>query len=94
MREDFFIKCMLRDESITSKEKAVASRLSKARKVEDFLGTSFDKIVQDDELMRKSLISIKRGMGDTHGVLSNTLRKYYFYENGKQFPRIKEYDER
>jgi len=92
MREDFFIESMANDASITSKDKAVASRLAKARKVESFVGVSFDTITGDDELMYKTLIKIRDEMGDSHGNLANSLRKYFYYVKGTDFPSMRNVD--
>lgn len=91
MIEDKFEEFLIKDSSITSKEKAVRTRLSKARAVEEMLGENLDSIVADDDKMYNSLLLINSNMNNRNGAYSNALRKYYIFKNQKQFPRISDY---
>lgn len=94
MRETDFENYLLADENIVSKTKAVRSRLNKARMIERYFETSIDNIVRDDEATYNTLIRIKAEMKDTNGIISNALRKYYLFANGKSFPTLAEYENR
>lgn len=91
MRESDFEMFLTNDTSITSKDKAVRSRMSKARSVEMKLEINFDDVVRDDELMYKTLLRIQNELGDSNGAKQNALRKYYIFANGRKFPTIKSY---
>ncbi len=91
MIEDKFEEFLIKDSSITSKEKAVRTRLSKARAVEEMLGENLDSIVADDDKMYNSLLLINSNMNNRNGAYSNALRKYYIFKNQKEFPRISNY---
>lgn len=91
MREEEFERYLLEDENIVSKVKAVRSRIAKARMIERHFDTSLDFIVADDEKMYETLLRIKKEMKDTNGNLSNALRKYYCFFNGKKFQTLAEY---
>lgn len=92
MREEQFEQHLLRDPEIKSKEKAVRSRLSKARMIENHLNTSLDYVVSDDNKMYETLLKIKEDLNDNNGSISNALRKYYYFANGKAFPTISNYE--
>ena len=91
MRESDFETFLTEDSSIKSKTKAVNSRLSKARSVERYFEICLDAVVSDDEQMFSTLVKIKQEMKDTNGNISNALRKYYEFSNGKRFPTLAEY---
>ncbi len=82
----------MKDSAITSKEKAIRSRISKAKAVEEFIGFSYDSIIHDDKKVYAALIKIKDGMNDSHGNFSNTLRKYYQNMHGKPFKQLKTFE--
>lgn len=88
MLENEFYKFLLEDESIKSKDKAVRSRISKARSVENMLDENLDFIVSDDNRMLKALLKINENMNNKNGAYSNALRKYYLFKNEKEFPRL------
>lgn len=92
MNQKGFEKFLIDNKSITSKDKAVRSRISKALKVEKDLGVNLDEVVKDDELMYKVLLRIQREMNEHNGVYQNAVRKYYLYRNGKEFPRLQIYE--
>lgn len=92
MKEVEFERYLLADDNIVSKIKAVRSRVNKARMLERSFDTSLDDIVCDDDKTYSALLKIKAEMKDTNGTLSNALRKYYFFINGKNFPTLAEYN--
>ena len=92
MKESEFESYLLADENIVSKNKAVRSRVSKARMVEQHFDESLDNIVCDDEKTYKTLLRIKAEMKDQNGTVSNALRKYYVFINGKSFPALSDYE--
>ena len=94
MLENQFEAFLLDDVNIESKEKAVASRVSKARAIERELDKSLDEIVGDDRSMYNALVIIKGRMNDKSGAYSNALRKYYIFKNGREFPRLSAYERR
>jgi hypothetical protein len=71
-------------------DKAVASRMTRARNAEGILGTSLDVIVASDNSMYDALIRLKEN-GDTRGNIQNAVRKYYIYKNGTEFPQLRYY---
>jgi hypothetical protein len=83
MNSNGFRESLEKDENITSKVKAVNSRITKALSVEKIFGVNLDDIVKDDSLMKDLLIKIKDV--DTNGVKGNAVRKYYLFKNGKIF---------
>ncbi|MHB8128482.1 MAG: hypothetical protein ACYDEX_05755 [Mobilitalea sp.] len=91
MLEMKFEEFLTNEVTITSKEKAVRSRMSKARAVEKVLGESLDYIISTDEKMYNALLAIDFNMNNKSGAYSNSLRKYYTFKTGKIFPRIAEY---
>lgn len=91
MIEDKFEEFLIKDSNITSKDKAVRTRLSKARAVEEMLGENLDFIVTNDDKMYNALLLINSNMNNGNGAYSNALRKYYIFKNQKEFPRISDY---
>lgn len=91
MREREFAEYLNKDPNIKSKVKAVNSRLSKVRLVERQFETSLDSIVVDDNLMFQTLCRIKNEMNDNNGNISNAVRKYYLFSNGKDFPLLSQW---
>lgn len=90
--ENEFENFLLDDAGIKSKDKAVASRMSKARAVERTLNTSLDFVVSDDRRMYEALVNINQKMKNSNGAYSNALRKYYTFINKRDFPQIKTYE--
>ncbi|MGS2778342.1 hypothetical protein ACVBAX_13330 [Robertmurraya sp. GLU-23] len=90
MREEQYMKFLLKDESINSKDKAVRSRISRARKVERELKINLDHVVCNDDAMFETLLMIKEKLKDK-GNLQNTVRKYYTFVNNKEFPSLLRY---
>jgi hypothetical protein len=91
MREAEFAKYLAADPNITSKDKAVRSRIAKARKIEQHFNIDLDTIVADDNKMFDILCHIKREQNDRNGTISNALRKYYQFANGREFPKLSDY---
>lgn len=94
MREEEFEKFLVRDSKIESKDKAVRSRLSKARKVEVEFHVNLDDIVGDEEKMYNTLKQIKRELIDSNGSIQNALRKYYIFINQTEFPTLNQYEKK
>lgn len=77
--------------SITSKTKAVQSRVAKASKVERDLKVDLDDIVKDDQLTYELLLRVQNEMNELNGVYQNAVRKYYEYRTGKKFPQLRHF---
>ena len=92
MIESAFEEFLSKEITITSKDKAVRSRMSKARAVEKMLGENLDSVVNNDEKMYNALLIINTNMNNKSGAYSNALRKYYLFKNGKEFPRLSSYE--
>lgn len=92
MREKEFEEFLRADGAIRSKIKAITSRVSKARQIERELAVSLDEITANDCATYELLLRIKREMKDTNGNVSNALRKYYEFSNGRRFPTLAEYE--
>ena len=90
MREHNFEIFLSREPSITS-EKAVASRMVKARKAEEILGKDLDTVVSNDDLMYESLIELQPHEDPAHTPMQNAVRKYYKFTHEREFPRLKNY---
>lgn len=90
MRTEEFRGFLEDSERITSKNKAVTSRVSKATIAETIIGRSLDVVVNDDSLMQEALLVLKNHPREKGGNLQNAVRWYYFFANGKHFPRLSE----
>lgn len=88
MKEELFEKFLLSQESISSKDKAVNSRMSKGRKIERDLNVDLETVVQDDRATYLTLLRIQKEFGDKNGAIQNVLRKYYLFTHGKNFPTL------
>lgn len=91
MRDEEFEKYLDTDANITSKDKAVRSRMTKARKIEQHFNVSLDSVVADDNKMFDILCRIKKELNDSNGAISNALRKYYLFSNRRDFPKLSGY---
>lgn len=91
MRQTEYIKFLDQDSNIISKDKAVRSRVSKARGVEEKLNVNLDYIVIDDDRMFDLLINIKNELSDSNGAKQNAVRKYYIFVNNREFPTLANY---
>ncbi len=94
MRESNFASFLVQDSNIESKDKAVRTRISKAKKVEDTFHISLDTIVKNDEDMYQTLKRIQLEFGDKNGAIQNAVRKYYIFINNKPFPTLSQYEKR
>jgi hypothetical protein len=92
MIESGFEDFLSTETTITSKDKAVKTRMSKARAVEKMLGENLDSVVSNDEKMYNALLLINANLNNKNGAYSNALRKYYIFKNGREFPRISSYE--
>lgn len=92
MREGEFRKFLESSESISSKDKAVRTRVSKAHSIEEMYHISIDTIVSDDNLMYEYLNRINKDFNNKNGGYSNALRKYYQFIYGKTFPVLSQYN--
>ena len=88
--ENEFYNFLLSEKTISS-EKAIRSRMSKARKAEQVLNLTLDAVVADDDLMYKSLAMLSQHEDPAHAPMQNALRKYYKFINNKEFPRMKNF---
>lgn len=89
-KKDEFENFLICEKTINS-QKAVSTRISKAKKAEDILGQELDDIVADDDLMYGSLIALKPHEDPAHTPMQNAVRKYYKFQNGKEFPQLRYY---
>lgn len=71
-------------------EKAIRSRMARARKCEELLGYSLDEAVSTDKRMYESLITLR--LYDTNGNYQNSLRWYYKAKTGDAFPLLRTYE--
>ena len=94
MREKEFERFLVKDNQIESKDKAVRSRVSKARKIEVEFKVNLDDIVRDDERMYNTLKRIRRELVDSNGSIQNVLRKYYAFVNQIAFPTLNQYEKK
>ena len=70
-------------------DKAINSRISKLRKVENILHMDADFLVADEKTMLETMHRILPH--DTRNQpLSNAVRKYYLFTHGREFPRMKD----
>ncbi|MCP2034138.1 hypothetical protein L1279_001121 [Planomicrobium sp. HSC-17F08] len=92
MRHSEFERFLVESEGIQSKKKAVVSRIAKALKVERDLKVNLDNIVSDDDKTYELLLKIRENMNEANGVYQNSVRKYYLFKNGKEFPRLNHYE--
>lgn len=70
----------------------INTRKSKANDVMNIIGKDLDVIVSDDEEMYKAIIKLQKVDNPAHTPRQNALRKYYKFRNGKEFPRIVDYE--
>ncbi|MGG2947808.1 hypothetical protein AAV833_14380, partial [Geobacillus stearothermophilus] len=94
MREEEFRNYLINNSDIKSKVKAVNSRVSRALMVEREFNVNLDDVVKNDEAMYHLLLQIQEKFSDKlyHGNYQNAVRKYYLFVNGKEFPRLKQYE--
>ncbi|MBS4214893.1 hypothetical protein [Neobacillus rhizophilus] len=95
MREENFISFLEKDSNIESKSKAVKSRLSKARRVEEEFRVNLDEVVMDDQATYEILKKLRDTLDiSANGSYGNAVRKYYKFVNQKDFPTLIQYERR
>lgn len=77
------------DEPLTGK--AIAARLSRARRAERVLREDLDAIVSDDDRTYAALLTLRASPAERGGNMQNALRWYYRAVNGRDFPRLGDY---
>lgn len=90
MRENDFEIFLNKEPSISS-GKSIERRLRYAKEAEKILNEELDVIVKDDDTMNQALEKLKNSDSKEHSHLQNILRKYYKFSNGKEFPKLKDY---
>lgn len=90
MQEEFFMNSMEKDHKLSG-EHGAQTRKSLALKAEEILGLDLETVVADDDLMYDSLMKLKPLENPKKNPMQNALRKYYYYRNGKEFPRLNNY---
>lgn len=93
MQEEFFMNSMEKDPKLSG-EHGAQTRKSLALKAEEILGLDLETVVADDDLMYDSLMKLKPLENPKKNPMQNALRKYYYYRNGKEFPRLNNYQRR
>ena len=78
------------NEPCISSKAAVTTRLRQAEKAEEYLNTSLDVIVSDDDRMYEALVALDAVDSD-RSRMQNAVRKYYKFKNQKEFPRLRNY---
>lgn len=71
--------------------KAIAARLSRARRVERILHDDLDRIVSDDDRTYSALLALKASPSERGGNMQNALRWYYRAVNGRDFAKLADY---
>lgn len=69
--------------------KSIATRTSRARKVEKLLGCDLDETVSSDVKMHESLLRL-HDYDDRERNHQNITRLYYEFRNGKTFPKLRD----
>ena len=74
-------------------EKAIVSRIAKAKKAQELLNNTLDNIVSNDSKMFDALNILQKNENPAHNPMQNALRKYYEFKNGKEFPKKSKYNQ-
>src|SRR5690606_23479980 len=90
---DSGFRTFLNNDPKIKSEKAVASRMVKARKAEIVLEMDLDYVVASDDRTYDALIVLRQNEDPAHSPMQNALRKYYIFKNGKEFPQLRYYHE-
>lgn len=77
------------DEPLTGK--AIAARLSRARRAERVLREDLDAIVSDDDRTYAAFLALRASPAERGGNMQSALRWYYRAVNGRDFPRLGDY---
>ena len=91
MRDEKLFECFLQNDPNIKSSKAVTSRMSKARRAEEILIESLDDVVSSDDKMYDSLIKLQAHENPKHNPMQNSVRKYYTFKNGWEFPQLRFY---
>lgn len=83
--EEYGFEIFLESKGYT--QKSISSRMSRARKAEEILGYNLNKAASSDEVMRESLLIIKK-YDNRQENYQNATRCYYEFKNGKTFPKL------
>lgn len=89
MNEEGYVKFL---ESQGLAINGIATRKHMAKQVIDIIGKDLDVIVANDEEMYKAIIELQKVDNPKHTPRQNALRKYYTFRNGKEFPRVADYE--
>lgn len=73
-------------------QNGINTRKNLANKIIEIIGKDLDDIVADDESMYNTIMVLQNIDNPAHKPRQNALRKYYAFKNGKEFPRIKTYE--
>lgn len=72
-------------------DKAIRTRLSRARRVERILREDLDVIVANDDHVYAALLALKSCPQEHNGGLQNALRWYYRAVSGRDYPKLSGY---
>lgn len=89
MDEEGFVRFLERQELA---QNGINTRKNLANKIIEIIGKDLDDIVADDESMYNAIMVLQNIDNPAHKPRQNALRKYYAFKNGKEFPRIKTYE--
>ena len=87
-------RLFLRSKMPELRHTAVESRIHKAGLSERLFSTDLDAKVRDDFEFYWFLTRIKNSDYEKRGNIQNSVRKYYYYRNGHDFPRLKAFEKR
>lgn len=73
-------------------QNGINTRKNLANKIIEIIGKDLDDIVADNESMYNAIMVLQNIDNPAHKPRQNALRKYYAFKNGKEFPRIKTYE--
>lgn len=79
------------DKSEPLSDKAIRTRLSRARRVERILREDLDTVVASDDRTYAALLALKSCPQERNGGLQNALRWYYRAANDRDFPKLGDY---
>ncbi len=66
----------------------IETRKRMLKDADDHIEKSLDEVVADDKEMYLALIKLQEVDDPKHAPRQNALRKYYAFKNGKEFPRL------
>lgn len=89
MNEDGYVN-FLRGQGLSVN--GIATRKNMAKAAENIIGKSLDEIVADDREMHQAILRLQEIDNPAHTPRQNALRKYYTFKNGREFPRVADYE--